>query len=449
MLQCEEDVCFSLTTTSLGIPSGGKSAYKETVYNQRRRVEWLKKKTAMVQNKPVNDITWSDIEALCSEKVEESQQLDFKQEIPGSTYSSRRKFLRDVCAMANSGGGDIVFGIKEDPAGIAGGICAIASDQIDNQILRLQNSVISTIQPIPGLSIVPIKDNRGNAVVLLRVRAGLTGPHSVWFDGRRHFTGRRPRSTDDLTMEEIRTMFVGGATLTQRIRSFRMDRLQKIRESPPVPSFIQGKGMAFVHIVPLDALDAQSRIIIQNLNEMDWLLPGASSANWRKNLDGLLTMDANYRFNECSWYVQVFRTGIVEIGYAGFVRESESGTERNLRAGIFDKLLIQCCNRFVPQLRNLGIASPLAIFISLCDVVGCRVLNGSAEVFPYPTGSLESNAYDRDTIAPPEVQVDHDPDKWEHALRPLCDLVWQAGNWSGSPLFDEKGNLKGARTPPY
>ena len=250
-------------------------------------------------------------------------------------------------------------------------------------------------------------------------------------------------------MEEIRAMFVGGATLTQRIRSFRMDRLQKIRESPPVPSFIRGQGMAFVHIVPLDALDAQPRIVIQNLKEIDWLFPRHSSADWRKNLDGLLTMDASHRFNQCTWYVQLFRTGIVEIGYGGFVFESESGSEKNLRADNFDILLIQCCRRFVPQLRNLGITSPLAIFVSLCDVVGCRVLNGSAGLSPYPTGSLESNAYDRDTIAPPEIQVDHDPDKWEHTLRPLCDLIWQAGNWSSSPLFDEKGNLKGATIPHY
>ena len=403
----------------------------------------------MLHNKPINDITWSDIEALCSDKVEESQQLDFKQEIPDPGHSSRRKFLRDVCAMANSGGGDIVFGIRERPAGIAGEICAISSDQIDKHILSLQNSVISTIQPIPRLNIVPIKDNRGNAVVLLRIRAGLTGPHSVWFEGRRHFTGRRPRSTDDLAMEEIQAMFVGGATLTHRIRSFRAERLQQIKESPPVPGFIRGQGMAFVHIVPIDALDAPPRIVIQNLREMDWLFPRHSSATWRKNLDGLLTMDANHRYNEGRWYVQLFRTGIVEIGYAGFVSDVESGTQKNVHADSFDILLIDCCKRFVPQLRKLGIASPLAIFISLCDVLGCHVLNGSAGFSPFATHFSESNVYDRDTIAPPEIQVEHDPDKWEHVLRPLCDLIWQAGNWSGSPLFDEKGNLKGARTPPY
>ena len=395
----------------------------------------------MLWNKSLNTINWSDIEALCSENVEESHQLDFKREISGSAHSSRRDFLRDVCAMANSGGGDIVFGINEQPAGVAAEIFPVESDRVDENILRLQNSIFSTIQPRPRVNIVPIKDPLGKAVVLLRVWAGLTTPHSVWFEGRRHFTGRRPRSTDDLSMDEIRGMFLGGAALTRRLRSFRMERLQQIRKSPPVPSFIRGSGMAFVHIVPLDALDAQPRIDIQNLREINWVFPVASAANWRINLDGLLTMDVTVP-NHSSWYVQLFRTGIVEIGYGEFVSQADSGSGSRVDAGRFDELLIKCCNRYVPQLRTLGITSPLAIFISLCDVKGCRVVAQSIRAFPYPTHLVESPTYDRDPIAPPELYVEQDPEKWEHTLRPLCDIVWQAGNWSRSPYFDENGDWK-------
>ena len=81
-------------------------------------------------------------------------------------------------------------------------------------------------------------------------------------------------------MDEIRDLFLGAAALTRRIRAFRMDRLQQILMSPPVPGFVQGEGIAFVHIVPVDALEAPQRIAVQDLKWNEWLFPGFSSANY-------------------------------------------------------------------------------------------------------------------------------------------------------------------------
>ncbi len=387
--------------------------------------------------KPLDNITWSDIEELVSENVEESQHLDFKREIPDATHDSRRDFLRDVCAMANSGGGDIVFGIDEQPKGVAGNIIPIASDRIDQDILRLQNSVFSTIQPRPLVNIIPVNNRQGKAVVLLRVAPGLPKPHSVWLKGRRHFTGRRPRSTDDLSMDEIRELFLGAAALTRRIRAFRKERLEQTRMEPPVPNFHSGLGMAFVHIVPVDSLEAPQRISVQDQKCIDWIIPGSSSATDRLNLDGFLTMDAPLA-GPRSWYVQLFRTGIVEIAYGGFVRlKDDSGsTAVGVQGYALDKLLIESCSRFVPRLRAFGIASPVAIFMSLRGVKGCRLLKE-------PSPSISPQSFDRSTVAPPEIQVEVDPENWGHVLRPLCDMIWQAGGWKQSPFFDENGYWSG------
>ena len=66
-----------------------------------------------------------------------------------------------MCAFANSGGGDIVFGIAEQPQGIAGEILPIADDQVDQDIRSLENSVFSTIQPRPLVDIVPVNNGQG------------------------------------------------------------------------------------------------------------------------------------------------------------------------------------------------------------------------------------------------------------------------------------------------
>ena len=382
----------------------------------------------MLWYKSLNNITWADIEALISENIEESQHLDFKREIPDAKHASRRDFLRDVCAFANSGGGDIIFGIAEGTEGIAAEVIPIKSERADQDIRRLESWVFSTIQPRPLVNIVSVNNGQGKAVVLLRVAAGLTGCHSVWLEGRRHFTGRRPRSTGDLSMDEIRDLFLGAAALTRRIRAFRMDRLQQILMSPPVPGFVQGEGIAFIHIVPVDALEAPQRIAVQDLKWNEWLFPGFSSANYRLNLDGLLTM----MNDPCTSYVQLFRTGIAEVGHGGFVQQNDSGSERKVYAYSLDNLLIKSCSRFVPRLRALGISSPLAIFMSLTGVEGCCVSNGA-----HYDRAVSSQSYDRDLIAPPEIQVEGVPEDWGPELRPLCDMIWQASDWKRSPFFDE------------
>ena len=392
----------------------------------------------MLWYKSLNNITWSDIEELVSENVEESQRLDFKSEMPGATHASRRAFLRDVCAMANSGGGDIVFGVDEQPAGIAGNIIPIASNQVDQDILRLQNLILSTIQPRPPVNIVPVNNGQGKAVLLLRVAVSLSGPHSVWFKGHRQFTGRRPRGTDDLSMDEVRDLFLGATALTRRIRAFRMERLQQNRTTPTVLNFKSGLGMAFVHIVPIDALEATPRITVQDLNWDDWMIPEFNNSDHRLNLDGLLTMNGPHGG---SWqlYVQLFRTGIVEIGYGGFktLKDDIGSTVSGVDGYSLEKLLIESCRRFVAHLRALGIASPLAIFMSLMGVKGCHLAKE-----PIST-SVSSQSYDRDIVAPPEIQVEGEPDDWAHELRPLCDLIWQAGGWDRSPFFDKTGRWIG------
>ena len=61
------------------------------------------------------NITEEDIRQLIYLKVEESIQLDFKQaESLGKNDKKKLEIAKDVSAFANSAGGYIVYGIKEN-----------------------------------------------------------------------------------------------------------------------------------------------------------------------------------------------------------------------------------------------------------------------------------------------------------------------------------------------
>ena len=56
--------------------------------------------------KQINDITAADIQNLIIAGTEESITLEFKSQLVGDTRDARKEFLADICALANTQGGD-------------------------------------------------------------------------------------------------------------------------------------------------------------------------------------------------------------------------------------------------------------------------------------------------------------------------------------------------------
>src|SRR6267143_4511428 len=59
-------------------------------------------------------ITEANLHSLVTEGRREDAQLEFKLTLPGSSDEEKKEFLKDVSAMANSQGGDIIYGIRDD-----------------------------------------------------------------------------------------------------------------------------------------------------------------------------------------------------------------------------------------------------------------------------------------------------------------------------------------------
>ena len=53
------------------------------------------------------------LQRFCADQTPESMTLEFKQELPGRSEKDRMEFLKDVVALANAAGGDVIYGIAE------------------------------------------------------------------------------------------------------------------------------------------------------------------------------------------------------------------------------------------------------------------------------------------------------------------------------------------------
>ena len=61
--------------------------------------------------KRFDDVTLADIEALAANNVPEGRTLEYKSELPGPKDDDKREFLYDVTSLANTDGGDLIFGV--------------------------------------------------------------------------------------------------------------------------------------------------------------------------------------------------------------------------------------------------------------------------------------------------------------------------------------------------
>ena len=62
---------------------------------------------------PIEAVTKEHLCSLVVEGVAELRSIECKRELPGEDYEDKKECLADVSSFANTGGGDIVFGIAE------------------------------------------------------------------------------------------------------------------------------------------------------------------------------------------------------------------------------------------------------------------------------------------------------------------------------------------------
>lgn len=120
------------------------------------------------------------LDAAVTAKVTESYDLDWKSKLPPLKGITQTDFPKDVAAMANSGGGLIVFGVKESQKA--------ATERVDVGDLgegyerALRSAAITAITPpVFGLNVFRL-GSEGHRAVVVEVPASVDGPHLIYKD---------------------------------------------------------------------------------------------------------------------------------------------------------------------------------------------------------------------------------------------------------------------------
>lgn len=124
--------------------------------------------------------------------VEETDDLDWKSELPPAKGLAQTDFPKDVAAMANASGGLIVYGVRESQKAATSRCNVGEFDEAYERSLR--SAAITAISPpVFGLDVHRL-GGPGNRAVIVEVPASVDGPHLIY---RGEYFGAPVRNDSD------------------------------------------------------------------------------------------------------------------------------------------------------------------------------------------------------------------------------------------------------------
>ena len=359
----------------------------------------------------------SKLQFVCDDLTSETLTLEFKRELPSK--EGKLEFLKDVAAFANAEGGDLIYGIEEK-SGTALRIHPIEVSSTDAEQRRVGQYLDGGVEPrITGIRFKEVSV-KGGFVLMLRIPRSYDGPHRVIHnndDGK--FFLRSGTHISNMSYDQLKTAFDRTATLAERAKAFRRERLDAIHLGKTPSQVIPGPLCA-VHIIPLVSLTGRQLIDVASLyrDSANRCLMAFDKWNHNKctlNLDGIVNHCASGNFG----YNQIYRTGCTESVFA-------AGSENTILAKNITEHIRMVIDKNLKFLKQSGISGPA--------IVGVAVLNIKSHKFfinqlsNFIQDQISPLMADRDSLILPEVWLESldTMTDIDEVVRPLMDILWQS-----------------------
>ncbi len=380
--------------------------------------------------KTFDKIKFSDIEYLKENEIPEGKQLDYKELLKIDENKDKKELLEDIVSFANTDGGDIIFGIREDdntsaPETISG-IEVTTEDQF---VLKIQDIIKNGIEPIlskkPEIKFIKDKDDF-KKVLLLRIHKSWNNPHRVRFKSPITFFKRRTAGKDPMDVLELRRDFVLSEKISEEIKKFKNLRVGKILNNYELTIDLPAGAKFIIHIIPVDSFINNHRVEFQDYRYLDIKPMGHHGHNHRLNLDGIVI------YTDCS-YKLLFRDGMLETVYSE-TQKNEAG-QIILAMITFENMILNDLSNSLEILKKLNLDPPFYCFISLLNMNNTDVRSIRSELIFGPRHGI-----DRNELILPEFEISNFDTDLSTLLKPSFDMVWNAYDYKGSQCYDEEGN---------
>jgi hypothetical protein len=190
------------------------------------------------------------------------------------------------------------------------------------------------------------------------------------------------------------------------------------------------------HALPLDPLDVLAVFLAldvprQVLNVLPPMAGAASS--YKYNLAGFVVHTTRKELARQT-YVQLFRDGGIEAAAPLDHNPSRGG----FHGEQVEVMVIQAAMHYQKLWQLLGVTGPMMMALTLTAVHGSKILPSVTTA-----GPVNEETLDRDAVSIPEIVVQDPSAPADRSLKPLFDMMWNAGGSPWSPFYAPTGE----RTP--
>lgn len=381
-------------------------------------------------NKPIHSITEPDLEELITNQTAEGKSVEYKISLSLSSDEEKKEFLADISSFANTAGGYIVYGIKEDK-GLPIDLPGIPLSDMDAEKLRLENIIRDGITPrIQGVGIEIIGLKNGNKALVVYMHQSWSSPHMVSYKKSSRFYARNSAGKYQLDVQELRQAFLFSETASEKIRDFRLERVAKI-SAGETPIQLSDDVKIVVHVIPLSSFATFQTINLVDVAQ-NFYQYFRNATSKKYNIDGFVSF-LEIQDNIAQFYYQVFRAGQIEFVTSRLARQKHDNTPVIASLKAEDDIIEACLNSLNMQ-KACSIEAPIFVLISLMGVKG--VILASIN-----TVDFERHTFDRDAILTSEILLENYPKDKDHLstlLKPALDAMWNAAGFPGSPNFNKE-----------
>ena len=388
-----------------------------------------------LQHLTFREIDEKALAALVASGVGESRTLEFKQDLQVATDEQKVEFLSDVTALANTDGGDIVFGMRAEN-GVAKELMGRRNFVPDGRIGQLENLLRDFVQPrVSGLQIDARALSTGTHALLVRVGRSFAAPHMVRHQGVTRFCGRNSKGKYDLDALQLRSAFLASEAMADKLRNFRLDRVNKL-VSGNGPVALTAAHLIVLHLLPVVSARPDLRLgtadfqKLMNLSLPQPMNSGGGGPSF--NMDGLL-IASSWGKDACNGYVQIFRSGFLESVESQTLMPKEQ-VGKIIPGVAWEKRMVEVFPGYVKALEGLNLPPPYVASVSLLGVRGYYMYVGQQY-----WGAC-GRAVDREHLLTDEVLIEDTSKPAGRLLRPLFDQVWNGCGWAASLNYDENGD---------
>jgi hypothetical protein len=373
--------------------------------------------------KPLTALEWADIVALAQNKISESTSLEFK----AAPIPDTLEIARDVCAIANGGGGDIILGVPEingiaqTPAPFPNG------EREGNRVVQVVIAGVSP--PLTGIHTRHIGPTAGGGdVVVVRVpRSRL--PAMVHFQNRTEFWVRRDRQKTQMTHAEIMDRVRTGLQDAREVEAFLEDRSSQFLKR------VQGFGLllAVTPTSPAGTVQLPIRepyvyaVLTDNRDDRTSLVWGVSARPSLDGLEGEIGEHYTFELHDRGHVEAVHRSGIVDI-----IRSEIIPPQGNpaINGYLLSTSVAAIVRRARQAYQRSGVYDPYVL----------TVVIGNSQNTMMPLNRTELGRVFKSAVLKVQA-VGYSEDQNDLPARRVLDRLWQAYGYPECTHFDAANRL--------